>query len=161
MLWSTLHWLACSRSRLCNSQSWNVGCSSVWLHCHVGKSRHSSIKRICHSHCCFFHWHRHMTQGLLRELNPGPLAPEARIIPLDQAASWGTRIASGRGHKRTTPQGRCGAHTFPCGPVLGSTRQHTHTHTHGNISTAWMSLDCFDDCIFLHIAVGEGVHMMA
>ena len=25
-------------------------------------------------------------QGLLRELNPGPLAPEARIIPLDQAA---------------------------------------------------------------------------
>ena len=24
--------------------------------------------------------------GLLRELNPGPLAPEARIIPLDQAA---------------------------------------------------------------------------
>ena len=27
------------------------------------------------------------TKGLLRELNPGPLAPEARIIPLDQAAS--------------------------------------------------------------------------
>ena len=26
------------------------------------------------------------TQGLLRELNPGPLAPEARIMPLDQAA---------------------------------------------------------------------------
>ena len=25
-------------------------------------------------------------QGLLRELNPGPLAPEARIIPRDQAA---------------------------------------------------------------------------
>ena len=25
-------------------------------------------------------------KGLLRELNPGPLAPEARIIPLDQAA---------------------------------------------------------------------------
>ena len=25
-------------------------------------------------------------QGLLRELNPGPLAPEARIMPLDQAA---------------------------------------------------------------------------
>ena len=25
--------------------------------------------------------------GLLRELNPGPLAPEARIIPLDQAAN--------------------------------------------------------------------------
>ena len=25
-------------------------------------------------------------KGLLRELNPGPLAPEARFIPLDQAA---------------------------------------------------------------------------
>ena len=24
--------------------------------------------------------------GLLRELSPGPLAPEARIMPLDQAA---------------------------------------------------------------------------
>ena len=30
-------------------------------------------------------WQR-LTQGLLRELNPGPLAPEARIMPLDQAA---------------------------------------------------------------------------
>ena len=28
----------------------------------------------------------HAEKGLLRELNPGPLAPEARIIPLDQAA---------------------------------------------------------------------------
>ena len=28
-----------------------------------------------------------MAQGLLRELNPGPLAPGARIMPLDQAAS--------------------------------------------------------------------------
>ena len=26
-------------------------------------------------------------KGLLRELNPGPLAPEARIMPLDQAAN--------------------------------------------------------------------------
>ena len=26
-------------------------------------------------------------KGLLRELNPGPVAPEARIIPLDQAAN--------------------------------------------------------------------------
>jgi hypothetical protein len=26
------------------------------------------------------------TIGLFRELNPGPLAPEARIIPLDQTA---------------------------------------------------------------------------
>ncbi len=28
-------------------------------------------------------------KGLLRELNPGPLAPEARIMPLDQAAMCG------------------------------------------------------------------------
>jgi hypothetical protein len=28
-----------------------------------------------------------LQKGLLRELNPGPLAPEARIIPLDQAAN--------------------------------------------------------------------------
>ena len=26
-------------------------------------------------------------QGLLRDLNPGPLAPEARIMPLDHAAN--------------------------------------------------------------------------
>ena len=25
-------------------------------------------------------------EGLVRDLNPGPLAPEARIIPLDQRA---------------------------------------------------------------------------
>ena len=34
-----------------------------------------------------------MAEGLFRELNPGPLAPEARIMPLDQTAScanaWG------------------------------------------------------------------------
>ena len=29
-----------------------------------------------------------MTPGLFRELSPGPLAPEARIMPLDQTASW-------------------------------------------------------------------------
>ena len=33
--------------------------------------------------CCK---HAFCQKGLLRELNPGPLAPEARIIPLDQAA---------------------------------------------------------------------------
>jgi hypothetical protein len=31
-------------------------------------------------------------KGPLRELNPGPLAPEARIIPLDQAASDVTQL---------------------------------------------------------------------
>ena len=28
-----------------------------------------------------------LMNGLVRDLNPGPLAPEARIIPLDQRAS--------------------------------------------------------------------------
>ena len=32
------------------------------------------------------------SSGLLRELNPGPLAPEARIMPLDQAANGKKRI---------------------------------------------------------------------
>ena len=32
-------------------------------------------------------WCSANARGLLRELNPGPLAPEARIMPLDQAAS--------------------------------------------------------------------------
>ena len=31
--------------------------------------------------------------GLVRELNPGPLAPEARIIPLDQRATSIGRIS--------------------------------------------------------------------
>ena len=30
--------------------------------------------------------------GLVRDLNPGPLAPKARIIPLDQRASYDKRI---------------------------------------------------------------------
>ena len=30
------------------------------------------------------------TFGLVRDLNPGPLAPEARIIPLDQRANLKT-----------------------------------------------------------------------
>ena len=33
------------------------------------------------------HGAHHAVKGLFRELNPGPLAPEARIIPLDQTAS--------------------------------------------------------------------------
>ena len=30
---------------------------------------------------------RHPKEGPVRELNPGPLAPKARIIPLDQQAT--------------------------------------------------------------------------
>ena len=32
--------------------------------------------------------------GLVRDLNPGPLAPEARIIPLDQRASATRKFTS-------------------------------------------------------------------
>ena len=46
----------------------------------VGKSAATLRRRDEHSHCV-------AEKGLLRELNPGPLAPEARIIPLDQAAN--------------------------------------------------------------------------
>ena len=57
----------------------------------------------CHQRPCRL---RAGAGGLLRELNPGPLAPEARIMPLDQAASrdsvsavrrrrgWGAAAAS-------------------------------------------------------------------
>ena len=41
-----------------------------------------------------------LQKGLLRELNPGPLAPEARIIPLDQAADaciQGVAVTADRG----------------------------------------------------------------
>ena len=34
--------------------------------------------------------------GLLWELNPGPLAPKARIVPLDQAANWRCEVVLGR-----------------------------------------------------------------
>ena len=40
--------------------------------------------------CC----HRLTKFGLVRELNPGPRAPEARIIPLDQRASGAPTIHS-------------------------------------------------------------------
>ena len=33
------------------------------------------------------HWGKNQNNGLVRDLNPGPLAPEARIIPLDQRAT--------------------------------------------------------------------------
>lgn len=35
---------------------------------------------------------KNIFHGLVRELNPGPLAPEARIIPLDQRAIGNRRL---------------------------------------------------------------------
>ena len=49
--------------------------------------------------CLVFIWLAADTcKGLFRELNPGPLAPEARIMPLDQTASC--KRAEARGEKR-------------------------------------------------------------
>ena len=36
----------------------------------------------------FPHYWTEYLEGLVRDLNPGPLAPEARIIPLDQRAMF-------------------------------------------------------------------------
>ena len=46
--------------------------------------RSSDNEKVQECICACHAWKR---KGLLRELNPGPLAPEARIIPLDQAAN--------------------------------------------------------------------------
>ena len=36
-------------------------------------------------------WGKKKKVGLVRDLNPGPLAPKARIIPLDQRAALVTK----------------------------------------------------------------------
>ena len=45
-------------------------------------------------------------KGLLRELNPGPLGPKPRIIPLDQAAKR-QRPARNNEQRRKPPRHRC------------------------------------------------------
>ena len=67
------------------------------------------------------------TLGLVRDLNPGPLAPEARIIPLDQQASWcsgplpvlhGSRASTGSGfikRHHSSPPYRCKTSPLLCG----------------------------------------------
>ena len=47
--------------------------------------------------------------GLLRELNPGPLAPEARIMPLDQAARYVHARENGSVSPRTARASRMAA----------------------------------------------------
>ena len=52
---------------------------------------YSSKDVFCYCHNTFIAWQHHPDHnskvGPVRELNPGPLAPEARIIPLDQQAT--------------------------------------------------------------------------
>ena len=54
------------------------------------------------------------TRGLFRELNPGPLAPEARIIPLDQTAgAYPHFFQKFRGLKKQRFQARRGQQKAP------------------------------------------------
>ena len=65
----------------CTQQKKQAGQEGSWKHCFV--------IGVCTDDDAY------LTKGLLRELNPGPLAPEARIIPLDQAASTILAIVMG------------------------------------------------------------------
>ena len=71
----------------------------VWI-THTSFMSHRMFRIICPTTChlnkrftrgCIEHSvstiYMHIAHGLLRELNPGSLAPEARIMPLDQAAN--------------------------------------------------------------------------
>jgi hypothetical protein len=74
--------------------------------------------------------------GLLRELNPGPLAPEARIMPLDQAASC-LLLGSPRNSLSFAcdltclprcPGGRAGSHGAAPGIEPGTSRTLSENH---------------------------------
>ena len=54
-------------------------------------------------------------KGLFRELNPGPLAPEARIMPLDQTASC--KPATKARRRRAQAQQLCDALGVPSSPA--------------------------------------------
>ena len=54
-------------------------------------------------------------KGLLRELNPGPLAPWARIMPLDQAAN--EQISFSYAHKQKHPLCDSNPHTWIRSPM--------------------------------------------
>ena len=73
---------------------------------------------------CGTHWS--LNEGLLRELNPGPLAPGARIIPLDQAADGILKKANTHephalsGGQRCGRWGEVGGVAPGCSGVLGT-----------------------------------------
>ena len=64
---------------------WDVHIASFW---HVQSSNRQQYKQSSTTPSEIRNLNQKLCQaeGLLRELNPGPLAPEARIMPLDQAA---------------------------------------------------------------------------
>ena len=70
--------------------------------------------------------------GLLRELNPGPLTPEARIMPLDQAAvGWRPDGQPFRGEKGHT------GNIMMCGSSMVLQARHTRASvpaTHTNVA---------------------------
>ena len=68
----------------------------ICLCCTFSESHISAAPSTCNFQCTMYSSNdKHLcstiylqnANGLLRELNPGPLAPEARIMPLDQAAN--------------------------------------------------------------------------
>ena len=69
--------------------------------------------------------------GLLRELNPGPLAPEARIMPLDQAAAG--RLIFPNYYKPSATIA-CGHHGI-CNPALLRGKLHTCAQARGRGAT--------------------------
>ncbi|KAL1276857.1 hypothetical protein QQF64_023530 [Cirrhinus molitorella] len=58
---------------------------------------------------------KRLQSGLVRDLNPGPLAPEARIIPLDQRAIPRLRM-DGRFSKTALCKQQTGSSGFEPGP---------------------------------------------
>ena len=62
----------------------------VWTVCFICMSGTAQMLLPCHISANYIvadNTEQSKILGLVRELNPGPLAPEARIIPLDQQAS--------------------------------------------------------------------------
>ena len=61
-------------------------------------------------------WRQEQKRGPLRESNPGPPAPEAGIIPLDQAAGKPGSLSSGGKGLDSSPHLHCAATTSYCIP---------------------------------------------
>lgn len=54
----------------------------------VGLTMHEKVCRVVNILSLLLKKNDVKSTGLVRDLNPGPLAPKARIIPLDQRAMW-------------------------------------------------------------------------
>ena len=80
----------------------------------------------------------HKKKGLLQELSPGPLAPEARIMPLDQAADARMIEAAHHKHKARMHDRRAAPGIEP-----GTSRTLSETHAtrpSSHVMVLWASL---------------------